>query len=64
MAKAVWLEYRESDGMVVNAIVFNDERDHYDPPEGFGLVRRGRSRAWIGWTYDGESFSQPEGLDE
>jgi hypothetical protein len=55
----VWLEYRTDDGLIVNAIEYNG-RDDYTPPDGLDLIERGDSEAWIGWTFDGESFIPPE----
>ena len=59
MAKRViYLEYRKSDGLVTNAIVC--EGDPPEAAEGFSLVKKGRSRAWIGWIYDGKKFQKSE----
>lgn len=54
----IYLEYRTEDGLIVNAIVWDGEAD-YTPPDGLSLVERGESEAWIGWTYDGETFTPP-----
>jgi hypothetical protein len=51
-----WLEYRIEDGLIVNAIVY-DGISEYVAPEGLGLVERGESDGWIGWTYDAETRS-------
>lgn len=55
---SVWLEYRISDGLVVNAIVWKADTA-YEPPEGLALIERVNTDAWIGWTYDGETFTPP-----
>ena len=55
----IFLEYRTDDGLIVNAIVW-DGTDDYTPPEGLALIERGDSGAWIGWTYDGGTFTPPE----
>lgn len=54
----VWLEYRTSDGLIVNAIVYKG--GEYAAPEGLALVERTNTDAWIGWVYDGENFIPPE----
>jgi hypothetical protein len=54
----IWLEYRLDTGLVVNAIVWDGAED-YEPPEGLGVVRRGDSGAWAGWTYQGGEFTPP-----
>jgi len=53
----IFLEYN-SDGLIVNAIVYDGEAD-YTPPDGLALVERGESEAWIGWTYADGEFTPP-----
>ena len=53
----IFLEYNDA-GLITNAIVYDGE-EPYTPPDGLSLVERGDSEAWIGWTYDGETFIPP-----
>lgn len=54
----IFLEYNPETGLVVNAIEY-DGLVPYAPPEGLALIQPGDSGAWIGWTYDGETFTPP-----
>lgn len=59
----IWLEYNTETGLVTNAIEYDGESE-YTPPEGLALVERGDSGAWMGWTYDGETFTPPPEPEE
>lgn len=63
MIENAYLEYRTEDGLVVNAIVWDGDQ-LYDPGEGRAVVPLGDSGAWIGWTYDGETFTPPVEAEE
>lgn len=48
-------------GTVVNAVVWDGNTENWAPPNGRTAVPLpDGSSAWIGWNYDGKTFSAPE----
>lgn len=48
------------DSVVIDAVVWNGDSEIWSPPQGTAAIQCPLdSSAWIGWKFDGQSFTDP-----